>query len=70
MKSLALADLGFFCEYLPHLRPLQAMTRSYHLNISMDGEHGHDIYTTGIVVVPRGVIGWRKYKFSAKKQNN
>ena len=67
MKSLALADLGFFCEYLPHLRPLQAMTRSYHLHISMHGKHGHTIYTTGTVVVPRGVLGWRRWTFSAKK---
>ena len=67
MKSLALAGLGFFLQIFSQLRPLQAMTREHHLHISMDGEHGHAIYTAGIVVVPRGVLGWRRWTFSAKK---
>ena len=57
VKFLALAGLGFFCQNLPHLRPLQGMTRLHYLHKLMDGEHGLAIYTTEAVVVPRSASG-------------
>ena len=67
VKFLALAGLGFFCRNLPHLRPLQAMTRLHHLHKSMDSVYGLAVYITGAVVVPRGVPGWKRRTFLAKK---